>query len=148
MVRVEMEEWRRGLWMGIVLGLLSVSAYGQDPGHIAPELAGKWCYYNLANGDEGKLSNTCVTLNADGTYEFILDGSALMRANTIFPGVTTQQADYGTWSVEGGRIFYESQMHGKGSFQFQKMNQPQDKSVPMIVLNGQAFASSTPRDPW
>lgn len=135
----------------LVLWFLIVTVYAQDSGskgQIAPELVGKWCYYNLANGDEGKVSNTCVTLNSDGTYEFFLDGFGMLKGNSIFPGTSVQQTDYGNWWVEGSRIYYNSQSHNQGSFQFQKMNQPQDKSVPMIVLNGQSFVSPTPRDPW
>jgi hypothetical protein len=137
--------------LAFVLWSFVALVYGQTPGskgQIAPEIVGKWCYYNLANGTEGKLSNTCVTLNADGTYEFFLDGSAMRQGSTIFSGTPLQQTDYGNWWVDNGRIYYDSQSHGQGSFQFQKMNHPQDKAVPMIVLNGQSFVSSTPRDAW
>ena len=142
---------RKPLLLTIVLGLFIASTHGQDSGskgQTAPEIVGKWCYYNLANGDEGRLSNTCVMLNADGTYEFYLDSSTRLQVNSIFPGTSAQQTDYGTWWVDGGRIYYDSSSRGRGSFQFQKMNQPTDKSVPMIVLNGQSFVSPTPRDPW
>jgi len=141
---------RKPLLLALFLGLFIDFAYGQDSGkgQIAPEIVGKWCYYNLANGDEGRLSNTCVTLNADGTYEFFLDGSMRTQVNSIFPGSSAQQTDYGNWWVDGNRIYYNSSSHGQGSFQFQKMNQPTDKSVPMIVFNGQSFVSPTPRDPW
>jgi hypothetical protein len=135
----------------IILWLFLAVAYGQDvgsKGQIAPEITGKWCYYNFANGDEGKLSNTCVTLNADGTYEFSLDGFAMIKMNSIFPGTSAQQTDYGNWWVDGSRIYYSSSLRGQGSFQFQKVNQPTDKSVPMIVLNGLSFISPTPRDAW
>ena len=135
----------------LILWFLIATVYGQDSGskgQIASELVGKWCYYNLANGDEGKVSNTCVTLNGDGTYEFFLDGFGMLKVNSIFPGTSVQQTDYGNWWVEGSRIYYNSQSRNQGSFQFQKMNQPQDKSIPMIVLNGQSFVSPTPRDPW
>jgi len=128
---------RKPLLLTIVLGLFIASTHGQDSGskgQTAPEIVGKWCYYNLANGDEGRLSNTCVMLNADGTYEFYLDSSTRLQVNSIFPGTSAQQTD--------------SSSRGRGSFQFQKMNQPTDKSVPMIVLNGQSFVSPTPRDPW
>src|SRR6267142_6300180 len=127
----------RPLLLALVFWFFFASVYGQDSGgkgQIAQEIVGKWCYYNLANGDEGRLSNTCITLNADGTYEFYLVGAGMMKANSIFPGTVLQETDYGNWWVEGNRIYYNSPSHGKGSFQFQKMNQPQDKSVPMIVL--------------
>ena len=141
----------KSLVLTVVLWLSIAPIYAQDSrskGQIAPEIVGKWCYYNLANGDEGRLSNTCVTLNADGTYEFYLDGSMMIQVNSIFPGSSAQQTDYGNWWVDGNRIYYNSSLHGQGSFQFQKMNQPTDKSVPMIVFNGQSFVSPTPRDPW
>jgi hypothetical protein len=129
--------------------LIRASAQDADhAGKIAPELVGKWCYYNLGNGDEGKLSNTCVTLNADGSYEFFVDASTLVKVNSMFPGVPAQQTDYGTWWVRDNSIYYNSQSKGSGSFQFQKMNNPQDKTMPMIVLNGATFAPAVPRDPW
>ena len=65
----------------LVFWILVTTVHGQDSGikgQIAPELVGKWCYYNLANGDEGKVSNTCVTLNGDGTYEFFLDSNRII----------------------------------------------------------------------
>ena len=140
----------RHVFLTLALWLCIVSVYGQESGKgkIAPEIVGKWCYYNLANGDEGKLSNTCVTLNADGTYEFYLDDATMLQVNSIFPGAAAQQTDYGNWWVDGNRIFYNSSSHGQGYFQFQKLNQPTDKTVPMIVLNGRSFISPTPRDAW
>lgn len=148
-MRLHVHLWRDFL-LTMTMGLIFFPALSQnqDDHSIAPELAGKWCFYNLANGDEGRLSNTCVTLNADGSYEFFIDGATMTKVSSLFPGTPVQESDYGTWWVQGSRIFYSSQTHGKGSFQFQKMNQPTDTKVPLILLNGITFAPASPRDPW
>jgi hypothetical protein len=125
------------------------TGFSQDSGAQVPqELVGKWCYYNLANGDEGNVSGTCVTLNGDGSYEFYLDGSMAVKLTAAFPGIPAQESDYGTWSVTGNVIQYISQSHGQGSFRFQKMNQPTNPNTPMIVLNGHAFVATTAHDAW
>ena len=134
-----------------IVSFLYVSGFAQDsgnPGRIAPELVGKWCYVNPANGGNTTPSSTCITLNGDGSYEFFLDDTGMARANSFFPGATLEERDLGTWSALGSTIYYNSYANGQGSFQFQKVNQPQRESTPMIVVSGQAFASETPRDPW
>ena len=135
----------------LFLCLYCVYASAQDADHqgqIAPELVGKWCYINPSNGNSAMQSGTCITLNDDGTYEFYLDASGMTRANSFFPGTALQERDSGKWWSHGNTIHYSSSDHGEGSFQFQKVNQPQNESTPMIVVNGQSFASALPHDPW
>ena len=127
------------------------SVFAQDSGkavQIPKELVGKWCYLSPVNGGNGVLSNTCITLNSDGSYEFFLDDVGFVKANSFFQDAAVKEFDYGTWSAQGNTIYYNSNANGAGSFQFQKMNQPQNESTPLLVVNGQAFASLTPRDPW
>ena|SRR5258708_2823891 len=115
---------------------------------IAPELVGKWCYLNLSNGGNGTLSETCISLNADGTYEFDLDGSGIAKANSFFPGSAVPEKDVGSWWVHGNTLHYNSSIHGDGSLQFEKVNQPNNENVPTIVVSGQYFVCTTLHNPW
>lgn len=112
---------------------------------IAQELVGKWCYINLAAGTSDAITNSCITLNADGSFEANLDRSVLPNVNS-FPGI--QDSDYGKWWVKVNRIFYNSNANGQGSFVFQKMNHPRLDNAPMLVLNGIAFITASSHDPW
>ncbi len=116
----------------------------QQNGQIATELVGKWCFINLAASSDA-LSNSCITLNADGTFEASLDRSTLPSANTFS---VLQDTDFGKWWAKGNRVFYSSSANGQGSFAFQKANHPRLENTPMIVLNGIAFAAATMHDPW
>lgn len=117
----------------------------QQSGQVSTDLVGKWCFINLAAGTSDAITNSCVTLNADGTFEANLDRSMLPNANS-FVGI--QDSDSGKWWAKGDRIFYNSSANGQGSFVFQKMNHPRLENTPMIVLNGIAFATASSHDPW
>ncbi len=93
----------------------------QPNGQIAPELTGKWCFINLAAGTADVITNSCITLNTDGTFEAVLDRKMLPNANSFS---NLQDSDYGKWWVNGNRIFYNSLANGQGSFEFQKLNHP------------------------
>jgi hypothetical protein len=114
----------------------------QQSRQISTELVGKWCFINLTSN---AITNSCVTLNGDGTFEANLDRSMLPNANS-FVGI--QDSDSGKWWAKGDRIFYTSSANGEGSFAFQKMNHPRLENTPMIVLNGIAFATASSHDPW
>src|SRR5882757_7637343 len=49
---------------------------------IAPELVGKWCFINLSSNTADAITNSCITLNADGTFEAVLDRKMLPNANS------------------------------------------------------------------
>ena len=112
---------------------------------IAPELVGKWCFINLSSNTADAITNSCITLNADGTFEAVLDRKMLPNA-TSFGNL--QDSDYGKWWVSSGRIFYNSNSNGQGSFDFQKINHPRLENTPMIVFNGIAFATASSHDSW
>ena len=116
----------------------------KPPGQVAPELVGKWCYLKPAAESIESLTNSCITLNADGTYELNLDRSVM--SGRAFAGV--QNTDYGTWSVQEGRIFYNSSSQGKGSMRFVKANNPRLDNTPTVILEGAVFCPASPRDPW
>jgi len=112
---------------------------------IAPELVGKWCFINLSSNTADAITNSCITLNADGTFEAVLDRKMLPNANSFS---NLQDSDYGKWWVSNGRIFYNSTANGQGSFDFQKVNHPRLENTPMIVFNGIAFATASSHESW
>jgi hypothetical protein len=121
---------------------------GNSNGSGAEELVGKWCYVNVySNSTGGSSSENCITLNADGTYEYYGESSRSVNTSTFYGGTSTQSVDRGTWSVQGNTIFYNSQTRGKGSYQFQKQNHPKNGD-PMIVIDGQTYVTFYNKTPW
>lgn len=111
---------------------------------VAPELVGKWCYINVAVTTD-LITNSCITLNSDGTYDAALDRSTLPNG-TQLPNL--QENDSGKWWAKDNRLFYNSANNGQGSFSLQKVNHPRLENTPMIVLNGVAFATVSSKDAW
>jgi hypothetical protein len=123
----------------------AASAFAQSSDQpIAQELVGKWCYINLEITND-QITNSCITLNADGTFEATLDRSTIPTENSI--PANLQDTDTGKWWVKGNRLFYNSTSNGQGSFTMQKVNHPRLENTPMIVLNGIAFAGLS-KDLW
>jgi len=122
----------------------NLSAQSNDQ-QIAPELVGKWCYINLSTTTADAITNSCITLNVDGTFEAVLDRKMLPNANSFS---NLQNSDYGKWWVSNNRFFYNSTSNGQGSFDFQKINHPKLENTPMIVFNGIAFATASSHDSW
>ena len=112
---------------------------------IAPELVGKWCFINLSANTTDEITHSCITLNAEGTFEAVLDRKMLPNA-TSFGNL--QDSDYGKWWVSNNRIFLDSSSNGQGSFEFQKINHPRLENTPMIVCSGIAFATASNHEPW
>lgn len=135
--------------MTLVLAFSQVSllAQGNEQQNvpIAQELVGKWCYVNLNANTSDALTNSCLTLNADGSFEATLDRSTLPGGTTL-PGL--QDSDYGKWWVKGNRIFYSATANGQGSFVFQKAKHPREENTPLLILNGVTFATASSHDPW
>lgn len=117
-------------------------------GSVSQELVGKWCYINVNSTNSGSSSSsTCLTLNADGTYEYFGESSRSVNTADVNGGTASQQSDRGTWSAEGDRIYYNSPTRGQGSYQFQKRNHPKNGD-PMIVIHGSAFVTFYNKPPW
>jgi hypothetical protein len=128
-----------------LVGFFATDAFSQSADQpVTPELVGKWCYVNLISNSD-IITNSCITLNSDGTFEVVVDPGTLPRGTNL---ATLQTNDYGKWYVKNNRLYYNSNSNGQGSFQLQKTNHPRLENTPMIVLNGVAFAASSPRDPW
>jgi hypothetical protein len=117
--------------------------------HVAPELVGKWCYVNVNSTNSGGSSTEqCITLQADGTYEYYSESSRSVNTNAYSGGTNSQDSDRGTWSYDGSRIHYTSTMgNGSGSYLLEKRNHPKNND-PMIVLDGQTYVTQYQKAPW
>ncbi|MBI1769507.1 MAG: hypothetical protein HY015_02880 [Bacteroidetes bacterium] len=128
----------------VVLSWFTTNVFAQSDQPIAQELVGKWCYINLEVTND-LITNSCITLSADGTFEATLDRSTIPNGATI-PNLLDN--DNGKWWVKGNRLFYNSSGSGQGSFSLQKANHPRLENTPMIVLNGISFATASSKDAW
>jgi hypothetical protein len=123
-----------------------MNAFAQNSEQPVPqELVGKWCYINLEITND-LITSSCLTLNADGTFEAVLDRSTLPNSSSLPPNF--QDTDSGKWWVKSNRMYYSSTTNGEGSFSLQKINHPRLENTPMIVINGIAFATASSKDAW
>jgi hypothetical protein len=126
----------------------SVAVPNTGKGTISQELVGKWCYVNVnSTYSGGSSSSTCFTLNADGSYEYYSESSRSVNTADMNGGISSQNSDRGTWTVQGDRIYYNSQTQGQGYYQFQKRNHPKNGD-PMIVIDGEAYVTFYNKEPW
>ncbi len=120
-----------------------------------PELAGKWCYMstymlnsNSGGGTGGSSSEECITLHANGQFEYYAENSMSTNTNSYWGGTSSQNSDSGSWWFDGEKIHYQSQRTGKsGSYQLEKRNHPKNRD-PMIVLDGRAYVTQYQKAPW
>ena len=118
-------------------------------GQVVMELVGKWCYVNVNSYNSGgSSSSTCITLNADGTYEYYSESSRSVSTPDLYGGTSSQNSDRGTWYLQGDRIYYNSQTQGSGSYRLEKRNHPKNVNDPMIVLDGEAYVTAYNKPPW
>lgn len=129
---------------------------GQPPAHqgtgarnVPQELVGKWCWVNVTTTNSGgSSSDTCITLNGDGTYLYYSERSMSVNDPSFAGGTNSQNSDRGSWWVQGDRIFYSSQSQGQGSYRLEKRNHPKNVNDPMIVLDGQPYVTQYAKAPW
>lgn len=116
---------------------------------VAQELVGKWCYLNVSSTNSGgSSSEQCITLNADGTYEYYGESSRSVNTNAYAGGTNSQTSDRGTWTYDGTRVYYTSSTGaGSGSYALEKRNHPKNND-PMIVLDGTTYATYYQKAPW
>ncbi|HQQ95856.1 MAG TPA: hypothetical protein PLX35_01275 [Cyclobacteriaceae bacterium] len=127
-----------------VTGAVS-SPPASQTGDVPAELVGKWCYLNMTSNSQ---TSRCLTLNADGTYTYVAEGSRSVNTETLYGATASQDGDQGTWWVKGDRIYYNSRSRGEGSYRLEKRNHPKNTSDPMIVLDGEPYVTATLRAPW
>jgi hypothetical protein len=116
---------------------------------VAQELVGKWCYVNVNSTNSGGSSTEqCITLNADGSYEYYGESSRSVNTNSYAGGTNSQSSDRGTWTYDGSRIYYTSSSGaGSGSYVVEKRNHPKNND-PMIVLDGTTYVTFYQKSPW
>ncbi|MGI9069322.1 MAG: hypothetical protein ACR2HX_23340 [Pyrinomonadaceae bacterium] len=108
------------------------------------ELFGKWCYMsNVSSSGGGRMSNSCFTLYENGTYEYYSETSS----SGPVASSASQESDGGKWSVSGNTLTALSRARGTLTFSLQKRNHPKTGD-PMILLDGDAFVTYSPRSPW
>lgn len=116
---------------------------------IAQELVGKWCYVNVnSTYSGGSSSEQCITLNADGSYEYYGESSRSVNTDSYAGGTNSQSSDRGTWTYDGTRIYYTSlNGAGSGSYVLEKRNHPKNND-PMIILDGTTYVTFYQKSPW
>jgi hypothetical protein len=111
-------------------------------------LVGKWCYVNVNSTNSGGSSTSeCITLYANGTYEYYSESSMSVNTNEYAGGTNNQSSDSGTWRVAGNTIIANSKTQGTKTYSLQKVNHPKNGD-PMIVIDGRAYATYYQKKPW
>lgn len=109
-----------------------------------PELFGKWCYMaNVNTGSGGRMSNRCFTLYENGTYEYYSETSS----SGPVASSASQESDSGTWTATATTITRNSRTLGSETYPLEKRNHPKTGD-PMLVLDGDAYVTYSPRRPW
>ncbi|MCA0431303.1 MAG: hypothetical protein LCH32_12460 [Bacteroidetes bacterium] len=119
-----------------------------NSGSVDQSLVGKWCYVNVNSTNSGGSSTSeCITLYANGTYEYYSESSMSVNTNEYAGGTNNQSSDSGTWRVAGNTIIANSKTQGTKTYSLQKVNHPKNGD-PMIVIDGRAYATYYQKKPW
>jgi hypothetical protein len=125
---------------------------GLKQDQVDPQLVGKWCIvsssYNSYSGG-GSSSEECITLNANGTYEYFYSAerSAYAANQSAYGGASNQNGDRGTWKSDGLTIWSSSQTTGKVTrYSLGKVNA--ENGDAMIVIGGRKFVTAYNRPRW
>ncbi len=125
------------------------SAPASGKGQIAQELVGKWCYVNVTSSSSGgSISERCITLHPNGTYEYYGESSRSVNTNSYYGGTNSQNSDNGTWTYDGQNLYYNSTAGGgSGAYRLEKRNHPKNND-PMIVLDGETYVTFYQKAAW
>ena len=116
----------------------------ENPGANLPQLFGKWCYMsNVNTGSGGRMSNRCFTLHPNGTYEYYSETSS----SGPIASSASQESDSGTWTATATTITRNSKSLGSETYSLEKRNHPKTGD-PMLILDGDAYVTYSPRAPW
>jgi hypothetical protein len=122
------------------------------PDRIDPQLVGKWCIVsgstNYALGG-GSSSEECITLNANGSYEYFYSASrtAYTVDQSAYGGTANQNSDRGSWKTDGVTLVSVSQTTGKTSrYSLAKINEQNGDAA--IVVGGRKFVTAYNRPGW
>jgi hypothetical protein len=122
------------------------------PDRIDPQLVGKWCIvsssYNSYSGG-GSSSEECITLNADGSYEYFYSASrsAYAANQSAYGGSSNQNGDRGLWKSDGLTMWSSSQTTGKVT-RYSLGKENAENGDPMIVIGGKKFVTAYNRPRW
>ena len=122
------------------------------PDQVDPQLVGKWCMisssYNSYSGG-GSSREECITLNANGTYEYFYSGSvsAYTVDKSAYGGTANQNNDRGMWKTDGETILSVSQTTGKTT-RYSLIKQNEQNGDPAILIGGRKFVTAYTRQPW
>jgi hypothetical protein len=122
------------------------------PDRVDPQLVGKWCMisssYNSYSGG-GSSREECITLNADGTYQYFYSGSisAYTVDKSAYGGSGSQDNDRGSWKTDGETILSVSQTTGKTT-RYSLLKQNEQNGDPAIVIGGRKFVTAYNRPRW
>lgn len=117
-------------------------------GATPAELVGKWCHManvNATNG--GRQTNTCFSLNADGSYQYHSESSSSGTVSGNAWGTASQSDDRGRWSAAGNTLTAQSSSGKVANHAFEKRNHPKTND-PMLVIGGEAFVTYYQKAPW
>jgi hypothetical protein len=122
------------------------------PDMVDPQLVGKWCImsnnYNSYSGG-GSSSEECITLNADGTYEYFFSASrsAYTVDQSAYGGSANQNSDRGLWKTDGMTLVSVSQTTGKTNrYSLGKENAQNGDAT--IIVGGRKFVTAYNRPRW
>lgn len=117
-------------------------------GSIDKSIVGTWCWTNASSTYTSSSSNTrCIVINANGTYQYTYEGSISGSGGGYYGGSSSQNADHGTWKLNGNTISVVSASEGAQTLSFQKKNHPKTGD-PMIVIDGDAYVTYYQKNPW
>jgi hypothetical protein len=110
---------------------------------IIPEFVGKWCYQANLTGTNSYISSKCFVLYANGTYEY----SAESSSSGTNGGTNGQSYDSGRWTATRNSLTSISNTNGRTTYPIELRNHPKNGD-PMIVVDGDAYVTTTQRRPW
>ena len=115
---------------------------------VRPELVGKWCYFNSvsANAGGGRMTEECITLNGDGSYQYYSATSASAYAPGIYGGTASQGNDSGRWTATASTITAQSSKGQTTNYALELRNNKNND--PMICLEGRCYATAYQKAPW
>lgn len=116
----------------------------KNNGSVPQELVGKWCYLsNVQANDGGRMSEICITLNGNGTYEYYGE----TNSSNPYGGSSSQESDSGRWTATATTITAHSSSGETKNFTLEKRNHPKTGD-PMLIIDGDAFVTAYQKQPW
>jgi len=135
--------WNKSLLSAVAFLVVSAGATAAPP--VAHPLVGRWVHLTKVDGIRGgRMSNTWVQLNADGTYLYRWESSSSgPKGSAAGSGF-----DRGVWAATESSLTVVSRTGRRATFRLEKRNHPRNPRDPMIVLDGRAFVTATRRASW